>query len=114
MAILFGDKGVQDARLESRRREGALHDAMVASGALDGDEAITEIVGRHGLTHPGDCLVESLAVVRHHGRKNQDVTIEIGEEELRPRLGTVKANDAEVLRPDLLDAGVQDPTRLAQ
>jgi hypothetical protein len=43
----------------------------------------------------------------------ENLAIRIGEQELGPRLGTVKANDAEVLRPDLLDAGMKHPTRLA-
>jgi hypothetical protein len=37
---------VQDARLESGRREGTLHNAVIATGAFNGNEAITEFVRR--------------------------------------------------------------------
>ena len=44
LAILFGDEGMEDARLEAGGGEGALDEAVIAAGAFDGDEAIAELV----------------------------------------------------------------------
>ncbi len=98
--------GVQDARLEASGGEGTLDEAVIAAGAFDGDEAITELVLGKGVADLGDGGVECGAVVLDGGGRNQDVAIEIGEEELGAELGTVKADDAEVIGADLLDAGV--------
>jgi hypothetical protein len=65
------------------------------------------------LTHLRDRIVEAMTVVSHNSWRNQNLTIKIGKEKLGPRLGTVKTNDAEVLRPNLLDTGMKHAARLA-
>ena len=48
LAILFGDEGMEDARLEAGRGEAALDEAVIAAGAFDGDEAVGELVSGEG------------------------------------------------------------------
>jgi hypothetical protein len=114
LAILLGDEGVKDACLETCGGESALHQAVIAAGAFDGDEAIAELVGGKGGADLGNGGVEVGAVVGHDGGREQDGAVEVGEEELGAVLVTIAADDAEVLGADLLDAWVKDATRLAQ
>src|SRR5207249_8140494 len=58
LAVLLGDEGVQDACLEAGRGEAALDDAVIATGAFDGDEAILELVLGEGAPDLGDGGVE--------------------------------------------------------
>ena len=48
------------------------------------------------------------------GGRDEDVAVEVGEHPLGAGLGTVEADDAEVLGSDLLDARVKDAGRLLQ
>src|SRR5262249_51851615 len=89
------------------------HEAMVAAGALDSDQAVAEFVDGKCLPNLGDGGVEVGAVVGEGGRRDEDAPIEVGEEELGAGLGTVEADDAEVGRADLLDAGMEHAARLA-
>ena len=59
LAILLGDEGMEDAGLEAGGGEGALHEAVIAAGAFDGDEAVAELVRGEGLADLGDGGVES-------------------------------------------------------
>ena len=113
LAILLGDEGMEDACLEAGGGEGALHEAVIASGAFDGDEAVVELVRGEGLADLGDGGVESGAVVGDGGGRDEDAAVEVGEEELGACLGTVEADDAEVFGTDLLDAGMEDAAGLA-
>lgn len=112
MAILLGDEGVEDAGFEAGGGEGALDDAVVASGAFDGDQAVVELVLSEGVANLADGRAQFGAVVGDGGRRDEDPAVEVGEEELGAGLGTVKADDAKVFRSDLLDAGVQDSAGL--
>src|SRR5262249_7590327 len=58
LAILLGDEGVHDAGLEAGGGKGALDQAVVAAGALDGDQAVAELVGGEGIADLGDSGVE--------------------------------------------------------
>ena len=113
LAILLGDEGVQDARLEAGGGEGALDDLVIASGAFDGDDAIVELMCGKCLADLCDGGVELGAVVGNVGGRNEDTAVEVSEEELGTDLGAVEADDAEVFGPDLLDARMQYATRLA-
>ena len=46
------------------------------------------------------------------GGRDEDVAVEVGEHQLGARLGTVDADDAEVLGTDVLDAWVEHAARL--
>ena len=108
LAVLLGDEGVEDAGLEAGGGEGALHEAVIAAGAFDGDEAVVELVRVEGLADLCDGGIEVGAVVCDGGGRDEDAAVEVGEEELGACLGTVEADDAEVFGPDLLDAGMED------
>jgi hypothetical protein len=114
LAVLLGDEGVEDAGLETGGGEGALHQAVIAAGAFDGDQAIAELVVGEGFADLGDGGVEVRAVVGDGGGRDEDAAVEVGEEELGVVLVAVAADDAEVLGADLLDAGMQDAARLAE
>jgi hypothetical protein len=49
LAVLLGDEGVKDACLEAGGGEGALDEAVITSGAFDGDESIVELVLGEGM-----------------------------------------------------------------
>jgi len=104
---------MEDARLETGGRKGALHDPVIAAGAFDGDDAVAELVLVEGAPDLGDCGVEAGSVVLDHGRGDEVAAIEVGEEELRTGLVTVEADDAEVFGTDLLHAGMEHAARLA-
>src|SRR5262249_53825019 len=114
LAILLGAKGMEDACLEASGGEGALHQAVIAAGAFDGDQAITEIMSSKSATDLGDGRVEVRAVVGNDGGGDEHVAVEVGEQELGAVLVAVAADDAKVLGADLLHAGVQNALRLAE
>ena len=69
----------------------------------------------------GDCLTELSdgrcqrdAVVLHGREGEQDIAIEVAQHPLGARLGTIDADNAEVLRSNLLDPGVNDAAGLLQ
>ncbi len=64
-----------------------------------------------GLAQLGDGAVEALAGVLDLGLLDQDVAVEIGEHPFRAGLGTIDGDDAEVLRSDLLDPGLDRARR---
>jgi hypothetical protein len=86
---------------------------MIAARAFDGDQAVAELVVVEGVTDLGDGGVEIGSVVGDYGGRNEEAAIEVGEEKLGAGLGTVEADDAEVLRADLLDAGMEYTAGLA-
>jgi len=107
-----GGEGMDDARLEARGGEGAADGVMVAAGPLDGDELVAEVMRAQRLAQVRDGGVESSAVMLDDGGWNEDGAEEIGEHPLGACLGTVDADDAEVLGAHLLDPGMEGATRL--
>src|SRR5262249_34004249 len=57
---------------------------------------------------------ESRPRMFHQRGRNEQPSVEVSQEKLGPDLGAVKAENAKVLRTDLLHAGMKDPARLAQ
>src|SRR5579859_3627721 len=108
LAILLGDEGMKDARLEAGGGEGALDEAVVAAGAFDGDQAIAESVSVKSGTNLGDGGVEVGAVVGDDGGREEHLAVEVGEQELGAALVAIEADDAKVLGADQLHARVQD------
>ena len=113
LAVLLGDKRMEDAGLETSRAESALHDPVIAAGAFDGDHAVADLVLLEGQPDLSDGRVEISSVVLDHGRENELTAVKIGEEELGTDLVAVKTDDAEVFGTDLLHAGMEHPTGLA-
>src|SRR3989442_9169616 len=75
LAVLLGDEGMQDARLEAGGGEAALDDAMIAPGAFDGDEAVPELVLGEGAPDLGDGVVEVGTGVGQLGGREEDATV---------------------------------------
>src|SRR5262249_52962254 len=80
LAGLLGDERVEDAGLEAGGGEAALDDAMIASGAFDGDQAIAELVLGEGVPNLGDGSVEFETVVGDVGRRDEDAAVEVGQQ----------------------------------
>jgi len=72
LTVLLGDEGMKDAGLETGGGKGALHDPVVAAGAFDGSQAVTELVLLEGLSDLSDGSVEGGARMNdHRGRDEQ-------------------------------------------
>jgi hypothetical protein len=112
LAELFGGQRVDDTHLEVGGGEGALHRPVVAAGALHGNQKIVNAVFLQGLPDLGNSSIEAGAVVLDDGRGDKDVAVKIAEHPLGTCFGTINADDAEVLRPYLLDARVDDTAGL--
>jgi len=65
LAILLGDKRMEDAGFETGRRERALRQPVIAAGAFDGDQAVAELVLLEGLPDLRHGGVESGSRMRH-------------------------------------------------
>src|SRR5262249_2158010 len=114
LAELLSGEGMDDARLEAGRAEGALDDAVIAARAFDGDKAVAEVVVGKDLTNACHSGVKGIAIVLHDQWRHQDLAKEIAEHPLGAGLGTINADDAEVLRSHLLHARMDDPAGLVQ
>jgi hypothetical protein len=71
-------------------------------------------VSHHGFPELRDGRVEGGAVVIHPSSREQDIAVEVGQHPLGASLGRIDGDDAEVLGPDRLDAGVDDPAGLLE
>src|SRR5262249_59922829 len=63
LAVVAGDRGVDDAGVEAGGGEGMLHRAMIAAGLFDGDDEVAEVVLGDGAPEVGDGGAESRAGV---------------------------------------------------
>ncbi len=105
---------MEDACLKTGGSKGALHDAMVPTGTFDGDEPVSYLVSGEGCADLCDGRGEVGPSMSHGGGRDEDAAIEISDEKFGTSLGAVKADDAEVLGPDLLDARMKNAARLTQ
>src|SRR5262249_45055322 len=87
---------------------------VIAARALDGHDQVAQVVAGHRLTHHRDGTCESGVGMGHLRRWDEYIAIEVAEHELGAGLGTIHADDAEMLGTHLLDAGVNDAARLLQ
>jgi hypothetical protein len=114
LAVLLGGEGVDQPRLEAGGAEGTLDGAVVLAGELDEDDEVAQVVLLLGAAEAIDGGLEVAAGVGQGGGLEQDVAVEVGEQPLGAGLGAVDGDDAEVLGPDLLDAGDQLAARLLE
>jgi hypothetical protein len=114
LAVMAGDRGVDDAGVEAGDGEGALHRAMIAAGLLDGDDQVAEVVLGDGAAEVVDGGVESRAGVLDGGEGDEDAAVEVGEQPGGAGLGAVDGDDTEVLRADGLDARGEQAVGLAE
>ena len=113
LAVLLGNEGMENARLETGGDKSALHEAVIAARAFDGNEAIPELVVSKRPTNLRDGGIEIRTVMGDFGGWNEVATIEVGEEKLGAGLMAVKADDSELFGTDLLDTWVQHSAKLA-
>jgi hypothetical protein len=113
LAVLLGDEGVQDARLEAGGGEGALNEAVIAAGAFDGDKAIVECMSSKCLPDLGDGVVEVGSVVGDRGGRDEDAAVEVGEEELGACLAQSKQTMPKCSGPTCWTRGWSTPRGLA-
>ena len=97
---------MDQADLEPRGVAGPLDGEVVSPGPLDGDDEVGDAGPGDGLAdRPGHGL-EARPGVLDDGGGYDDAAVEVGEHPLGAGLGAVDGDDAEVLRPDGLDPGV--------
>jgi hypothetical protein len=102
-----GGKGMDDACLEAGGGEGVADGLVITSGSFDGDEEVAEVVLTDGLTQALDGVIEGGAVVFDEAWWDKEIAEEVGEHPFGSCLGTIDADDAEVLGADFLDAGME-------
>jgi hypothetical protein len=113
LAVLLGDERMDDACLKTGTGEGALHDAVITAGAFDGDETVAELVLSKGSADLRNGGIEIGSCVRDYGGLDEQSPVKIGEEKLGADLGAIKADDAEPVGSDLLDARMEHTARFA-
>jgi hypothetical protein len=106
LAELLGGQGVDQAGLELRGVAGPLDGEVVSPGPLDGDDEVGDTGPGEGLADRPDHGLEARPGMLDDGRGYDDAAVEVGEHPLGAGLGAVDGDDAEVLRPDGLDPGV--------
>ena len=114
LAELLGGVGMHHSRLEPGLGKRVLDRMVIPAGPLDGDQAIAQVVLDERGPDLGDHGRQLDAVMLDLGRRHEHTAVEIGERPFGPGLGTIDANDAEMLRPDLLDPRMNDAARLLQ
>jgi hypothetical protein len=108
LAELLGSEGMHDTRFETSFLKSAQDEFVIPTRALDGDDQVPQVVQAQSVSDPRNRGGESRSVMLDYGGGDEDVAVEIGEHPFGTGFGTVHADDAETLRPDLLDAGMND------
>src|SRR5512135_3810426 len=93
--------------LEPGFGEGPPDRLVVMAGPLHGDDQVVEPVVVDGLSELLDGGPEAGLAVWDLDGGDQDLAEEVGQHPLGPGLGAIDADDAEVVGPDPLDAGMQ-------
>jgi hypothetical protein len=112
LAELLGSEGMHDTRFQTSLLKSAEDEFVIPTRALDGDDQVTKVVLAHNVSDLRDRGGESGPVMLDHDRRNEDVSIEIGEHPFGTGLRTVHADDAESLGPDFLHTRMNDAARL--
>jgi len=105
---------MNDTRLESGITTGALHGAVIISGALNGNQEVTELVLADGVSQQGDHVLQLGARMFDRGGLQEDASIEVAEHPARALLGAIHGDNSEVLGSDGLDALVQQAAGLGK
>ena len=112
LAEVLARERMHEANVVADTTERVAGEVVIPTGAFDRDDQVADVVVRTGLLQLSEGRLQLDAVVGNLGRRDKDVAVEIGEHPFEPRLGTIDADDAKVLRTDSLDAGVNDPPGL--
>jgi hypothetical protein len=103
---------VQQACFKLGVRERALDDLVIAAGAFDGDETVSNVMLRERGTDVSDSGFQFGTVVLERRGRDENIAIEVGDHELRACFGAVETDDSKVLGADLLNAGMEGAARL--
>ena len=109
-----GDHGEDNPHIKTSGREGPLGWLVITPGALHNHDHILELVKSHGLADLGDGVIERVATMIQDRRRDQDLAVEVGEQQLGTGLGTIDGDDAEVLGADGSNTGGEDAVSLPQ
>jgi hypothetical protein len=112
LAVLFSRVRMEDADLEACLGEGALDRPVVASGPLDHDDHVLDLVPSLRVAHLFYRRFEARPVVLDYGWLQEHAAIEVGQHHLGAILGAIDTKDREMLRADRLHPGMNDTPRL--
>jgi len=114
LAVLFGRVGMEDTDLEARLSERVLDRPVVASGPLNHDDHVLDIVPNLCVAHLLYRSLEAGPIVLDSGRLQEHAAIEVGQQDLGTILGAIDTEDREMLRADSLHPGMNNTPRLVK
>jgi len=82
-----------------------LQDLVILAGPLDRHDQIAQPMLPAGGLESGDGEVQFRPVVLDRSREDEDLAVEVAQHPLEARLGTIDADDAEMLGPDRCTRG---------
>jgi hypothetical protein len=80
----------------------------IATGALDNDDQVFEVMASNGLAENSDGFVEGSPIVFDDRGSDEDAAVEVGRHPLGASLGAVNGDDTEVLRTNFLNPWRED------
>ena len=95
---------MDEANIVTRGCEQVLGDLVITACPFNGHNQITQVVFLAGGVELRDRGVQFRSIVLDRGRPNENPTIEIAQHPFEARFRAIDADDAEVFRPDALDA----------
>jgi hypothetical protein len=108
LAEMAGDRGVNDTGLIASGSESAEDWQVIATGALDDDDQIFELMAINSLAKNSYGFVEGGPVVFDDRGSDEDAAVEVGRHPLGASLGAVNGDDTEVLRTNFLNPWRED------
>jgi hypothetical protein len=105
LAEIARGRRVDGAGIVTSGSEGTPDWPVVATGALDSDHHVSELVGGDRLAERSPGIVERRAMVLNHSRRAADTAVEVSEHPLGADLGTVHGDDPKMFSTDSLDPG---------
>jgi len=99
---------MNDAGLKASTSERSQDWQVIATGALDDDDQIFQVVASNGLAENSYGFVESGPIVFDDRGSDEGAAVEVGHHPLRASLGAVNGDDTEVLGTDLLNPWRKD------
>jgi hypothetical protein len=109
--VLAGER-MDQADVVADAAEGIAGKVMITPGAFDSDHQSADVMVGTGALQLVEGSVQLDAVVGDFGGWDEDVAVEVTEHPFEAGFGTIDADDAKVLGPDGLHAGVNDAAGL--
>ena len=112
LAELFGGQRVNRPGVEPGLDESPFDREVIPPGPLDGDDHVQQTGPLDDLAYRLHHRLEAVSCVLDRGGRYEDLAVEVGQHPFGAGLGTINADDAEMLRTDGLNPGVDDPAGL--